>query len=329
MATKSNNRKKLMDIIQILFEKTDENHALDTYQIIEELELLGHEKTDRKTIDATVKFMIEELDFDIEKEKSTPNKYRWISRDFELAELKLLVDAVQSSRFISERKSRDIIEKLKKLTSNAHAEELDRQIITPSTFKKDNSSVLYSIDAISEAIREKKRVQFIMVDFNTEMREVPRHNGKIHEISPYALLWNSDYYYMLGIPSDTADGEVRTYRVDRMKNCSMIDKPSMERPADFKLSKYQSRVFDMFTGQDAEVQLECSKPYTMNYLIDRFGKDFKIVATRQDGTYIAKVMVDTSPTFYAWVFQFGGDIKIISPEWVCKDFSEMLSKQKG
>lgn len=327
MAPKSNNRKKLMDIMQLLFEKTDENHYLDTYQIIEELELLGHDKTDRKTIDATVKFMVEELDLDIDKEKSTPNRYRWITRDFELAELKLLVDAVQSSRFISERKSRDIIEKLKKLTSNANAEELDRQIVTPTTFKKDNSSVLYSIDAISEAIREQLRVQFTMIDYNTSMKEVPRYEGRVHEVSPYALLWNNDYYYMLGAPSDNEG--IRTYRVDRMKNCIVYDVPAKQKPADFKLAKYQSRVFDMFTGADAEVQLECSKPYIMNYLIDRFGKDFKVIASRQDGSFIAKVMVDSSPTFYGWVFQFGGDIRIISPDWVCSEFNDMLNKQKG
>ncbi len=325
----SNNRKKLMDIIQVLYDRTDENHSLDTYQIIYELELLGHEKTDRKTIESTIKFLTDEMDYDIEKEKSTPNRYRWVSRNLELAELKLLVDAVQSSRFISEKKSREIIEKLKRLASNYQAEELDREIITPSTFKRGSSTVLYSIDTINEAIKENLRIRFIMVDYDLDKKEVPRYDGAIHEVSPYALMWNNDYYYMLGTPSDRV-GEVpsvRAYRVDRMKHCELTDIPAEAKPQNFKLSKYQSRVFDMFTGKDAEVQLDCSKPYTMNYLVDRFGKDFNVVLKKPDGGFVAQVTVDISPTFYAWVFQFGGDIRITSPAWVCDEFHRMLQEQ--
>lgn len=325
----SNNRKKLIDIIKILYEKTDEDHALNTYEIIEELELLGHDKTDRKTIESTVKFLTEELDFDIEKEKSTPNRYRWISRNFEIAELKLLVDAVQSSRFISEKRSRDIIEKLKKLTSNSKAAELDRQIITPTTFKRNSNIVLYSIDTINAAIKNNLKIRFIMVDYDLDKKEVPRYEGRIHETSPYALLWNNDYYYMLGTPSDRDEdsAQIRTYRIDRIQKCELTDIPSEPAPSNFKLSKYQSRVFDMFTGKDAEICLDCKKPYLMNYLVDRFGKDFKVTERREDGSFLADVSVDTSPTFYAWIFQFGGDIKITSPEWVCADFKQMLVDQ--
>ncbi len=322
----SNNRKKLIDMIRILFEKTDEEHYLDTYQIIEELELLGHEKTDRKTIESSIKFMIEELGYGIEKEKSAPNRYRWVDRDFELAELKLLVDAVQSSRFISDKKSKSIIEKLKHLTSSPKAEQLDRKIVTSNGFKRDNSSILYSIDAINEAIRSGKRLTFTMVDYGLDMREYARYDGRIHEVSPYALLWNNDYYYMLGMASDDRS-KVKTYRVDRMKNVMSTDTDAVPAPNNFNLEKYSSRVFDMFTGQTAEVKIECSKPYLMNYLIDRFGKDFRVSDKQEDGSFTAIVMVDASPTFYAWIFQFGGDAKIIAPKKVCEEFNELINKQ--
>ncbi|MDD5823203.1 MAG: WYL domain-containing protein [Firmicutes bacterium] len=323
----SNNRKKLLDMIRILFEKTDDEHYLDTYQIIEELELLGHEKTDRKTIETSIKFMIEELGYGIEKEKGAPNRYRWVDRTFELAELKLLVDAVQSCRFISDKKSKAIIDNLKSLTSAAKAEQLDRKIVTSNTFKRDNSSVLYSIDAISEAIRMNRRLNFTMVDFGTDMKEHPRYDGKLHEVSPYALLWNNDYYYMLGI--DTEDvSKVKTYRVDRMKDTLLLYEPAIPAPKDFSLDKYSSRVFDMFTGVTAQVEIECRKPYLMNYLIDRFGKDFKVLSTEEDGSFRVSVMVDASPTFYAWIFQFGGDAKIVAPSKVCEEFAAMLDAQR-
>lgn len=322
----ANNRKKLLDMIRILFEKTDEEHYLDTYQIIEELELLGHEKTDRKTIESSIKFMTEELEYGIEKEKSAPNRYRWIDRDFELAELKLLVDAVQSSRFISDKKSKALISKLKKLTSESKAQQLDRSIVTSNVFKRDNSSVLYSIDAINDAIRNGKQLTFIMVDFDLDMKEYERYDGMLHEVSPYALLWNNDYYYMLGMASDDRS-RVKTYRVDRMKSATVTDEAAIPAPKDFNLEKYSSRVFDMFTGQTAEVHIKCSKPYLMNYLIDRFGKDFRVSDKQEDGSFTAIVMVDASPTFYAWIFQFGGDAKIIAPRKVCEEFNELINKQ--
>ena len=128
---------------------------------------------------------------------------------------------------------------------------------------------------------------------------------------------------MLGLPSDS--DEVRSYRVDRMKDTALSQFPAKQAPADFDLSNYSSRVFDMFTGKTTDVILSC-KDYTMNYLIDRFGKDFYSQKTTPD-RFTAKVRVDTSPTFYAWVFQFGGDIKIAEPAWVRDEFNELITKQ--
>lgn len=319
----NDNRRRLLDIMKLLFEKTDEEHWITTEQIRDELEEMGYERPNRKTIDPNIQFLIEEMGLDIEKERGTSNRYRWISRDFELAELKLLVDAVQSSRFISDSRSREIIRKLKSLTSDAMGNQLDRKVITASRFKRDNSSVLYSIDAINEGIRTNRKIRFVMVDYDVDMNEQLRHDGRVHEVSPYALIWNNDYYYMLGMAS--GEDKVKPFRVDRMKNTEVTDQRADKQPDNFKLENYSSRVFDMFGGEPSEIRLEC-KPYIMNYLIDRFGKDFKVIEKMDDGSFVADIVVEASPTFFSWVFQFGGDARIIGPDKVRNDFAQMIEK---
>lgn len=319
------NRRRILDIIRILYYSTDEEHWITTEEIRDKLEELGYERPNRKTIEPNIQFLMEDMGLDIDKERGVCNRYRWVSRDFEMAELKLLVDAVQSSRFISDKRSQEIITKLKKLTSDAAAGQLNRKVITANSFKRANNSVIYSIDAINEAIRSKRKITFQMVDYDANMNEVLRYDGKIHEVSPYALLWNNDYYYMLGMA--TGEDKAKPFRVDRMKSTTISDTAADPEPKDFKLEKYSSSVFDMFGGDPAEIKLDC-EGYIMNYLIDRFGKNFKVISHEEDGRFVADVVVEASPTFYSWIFQFGGDVKITSPEWVCDEFKNMINKFK-
>ena len=319
----NDNRRKLTGILKLLYENTDAEHSMDTYQIMDALESMGHGRPDRKTIDANIKFIIEDLGFGIIKEKGKPNRYRWIEREFDLSELKMLVDAVHSSRFISTRKSREIIAKLKDLTSVHQAALLNRELYTSSGFKRDGSTALRTADILNDCIKNRTRVAFQMVDYDMYKNEVLRYDGRMHEVSPYALMWNNDYYYMVGKPSDSS--EVRAYRVDRMKNASQLHIPAEREPADFSIEQYSARIFDMFSGETQEVELSC-KGYTMNYLIDRFGKDFYSEKTGTD-QFTARVTVDTSPAFYAWVFRFGGDITITSPSSVMAEFNKMVMDQ--
>ena len=319
----NDNRRKLTGILKLLYENTDAEHSMDTYQIMDALESMGHGRPDRKTIDANIKFIIEDLGFGIIKEKGKPNRYRWINREFDLSELKVLVDAVHSSRFISTKKSREIIAKLKDLTSVHQAALLNRELYTCNGFKHENSSVLKTADIVSDCIKNRIRISFQMADYDMYKNEVLRNDGRVHEVSPYALVWNNDYYYMVGKPSDSA--EVSAYRVDRMKNVSQMHLPAEREPADFSIDKYSNRIFDMFSGETQEVELSC-KGRTMNYLIDRFGRDFYSEKTGPD-QFTARVTVDTSPAFYAWVFQFGGDMVITSPESVKAEFNKMVMDQ--
>jgi predicted DNA-binding transcriptional regulator YafY len=314
------NRRKLTGILKLLYENTDAEHCMDTYQIMDALESMGQGRPDRKTIDANIKFIIEDLGLGIQKERGKPNRYRWIDREFDLAELKMLVDAVHSSRFITARKSREIIAKLKDLTSVHQASCLNRELYTSNLFKRDGSEALESADVINEAIKGNYKVTFSMADYDMDREEVLRHNGKVYEVSPYALLWSNDYYYMLGLPA--GEDSVKSYRIDRMKGTAPLHTEADPAPADLSISKYSSRVFDMFTGETAEVTLFC-RDYTMNDLVDRFGKNFR--CDKVDDTHFrAVVQVDANPAFFAWIFRFGGDIRIEGPDNIKEDFSEML-----
>lgn len=319
----NDNRRKLTGILKLLYENTDAEHSMNTYQIMDALESMGHGRPDRKTIDANIKFIIEDLGFGIQKEKGKPNRYRWIYREFDLAELKMLVDAVHSSRFITRRKSREIIAKLKDLTSIYQAASLNRELYTSDTFKRDNSEALETADVINEAIKSGCRMTFVMTDFDIYKNQVLKDNGHIIEVSPLALLWNNDYYYMIALPSGSS--EVESYRVDMMKDAELKHIPAAQAPADFDLNNYSSRTFDMLKGKTADVTLSCAN-HTMKDLIDRFGKDFNASKTTPD-RFTARVTVDTSPAFYAWVFQSCGDIAITGPDWVRDEFNDMLSRQ--
>ena len=322
---KNDNRHRILDLIGILYNQTDDQHCITTEQISDQLEELGYDRPNRKTVEQNIRFLIDEVNLDIEKVRSSSNQYRWLSREFELAELKLLADAVLSSRFISLSSSKTIIEKLKKLCSDYDAKQLDRDIINGSTFKRDNPTIIYNIDTINTSLSSKKMIKFQIADYDLRMKEVLRHDGKIYEVSPLGLIWNNDYYYMIGI----AGGEtnIRSFRVDRMRNIEMTDKKSEPVPANFKIEHYSSQVFDMYTGRAAEIELLCQDGM-MNYLVDRLGKDVKVTKSNDDGSFTAKIVVEAGPTFYAWIFQFGGLIKITGPDWVKAEFNEKLEQFK-
>lgn len=322
---KNDNRHRILDIINILYYQTDNEHWITTEEIRNQLEKLGYDRPNRKTIDYNIDFLIKEVDLDIDKKRTSSNNYRWLSRDFELGELKLLADAVMSSRFISLSSSQTIIDKLKKLCSVHEAGQLDRQVLNGASYKHDNKSVIYTIDAINEALVEKKIITFQIADYNRDKKEVLRHDGKIYDISPLGLIWHNDFYYMLGILK--GEEKVRSFRVDRMRNFKITDEESEPAPRDFNIENYSSRVFDMFTGKPTEVKLLCQEGM-MNFLMDRIGRNIHIKEKRPDGSFIADIVVEIGPTFFAAIFQFKGAMKILGPDWVVDEFNEMVENFK-
>ena len=301
-------KKRLLMLIKLLQDHTDEDHPVSTRDIMAYYKENGM-SSDRKTLDADIK-LLQEQGFDLIKIKSSPNKYYIASREFELPELKLLIDAVQSSRFITEKKSRELSKKLAGLASAEQAKELDRHTGVNGRAKSTNEQQLYTVDTITKAINEKKKIRYQYQEYDGKKRKILRNNGEEYVLSSYMLYWNEDFYYVVGY-SDKREC-ITAFRVDRIVNIEILDEKAVKKPKGFKVSDYSSSIFGMFSGPETEVELECRNDL-MKYIIDRFGERIKVRPT-ENGTFLTMVTVELSPVFYGWVFQFGGGIRIIGPD---------------
>lgn len=312
-------KKRLLMLIKLLQDHTDEDHPVSTRDIMAYYKENGM-SSDRKTLDADIK-LLQEQGFDLIKIKSSPNKYYIASREFELPELKLLIDAVQSSRFITEKKSRELSKKIAGLASAEQAKELDRHTGVNGRAKSTNEQQLYTVDTITKAINEKKKIRYQYQEYDGKKRKILRNDGEVYVLSPYMLYWNEDFYYVVGY-SDKRE-TITAFRVDRIVNIELTDAKAVKRPKGFKVSNYSDSIFGMYSGSEAEVELECHNDL-MKYIIDRFGEKIKVRPT-ENGTFLTTVTVQLSPVFYGWVFQFGGGIKIVGPNEAVEEYKTMLS----
>ena len=311
----------MLEILDLLYRNTDSEHFETTVSILEYLE----EKeipVDRKTLQSDMD-LLQEKNIGIIKIKSSPNKYAWDRRLFEEAELQMLIDAVLSARFISERKSRDLVRRLSCLTSRFNAEKLKNQIDCVERPKSDNMEVYRTVNMLTDAIKKKKRVSFRYIEYNQFKEKVYRNGGKKYKLSPYKLLWNDDNYYVIGY--DEKHRDVIAFRIDRMEKCKTLENKYVRKPKGFNVKDYESKFFRMYDGEDAEVVLEVENPL-MKYIIDKFGMDVKTEITDEQH-FKVEVPVKLSPAFYGWVFQFAGGIRITGPEAAADGFREMINKQ--
>lgn len=301
-------KRRLLLVQKLLYENTDEQHTLTTFEILDYLESHGI-VTNRKTLKGDIDLMVD-CGMDIITVSSKPNRYFWGARKFEQAELKLLIDAVSSSRFITQRKSQILSKKIMSLSSINGQENLRRNIYATNRIKSGNESLLYIVDTVNEAITRKRKVSFQYIDYTPEKKKILKNDGEIYTLSPYALFWNEDYYYVVGY-SDK-HGNISSFRADRICHINMADDKSVRKPEDFSLERYSRQIFEMYDGETVRVKLEC-KNELMRCVIDRFGED---VATElaTDDTFYAYPEVALSPNFYSWLFTFAGEIRLLAPE---------------
>ena len=316
-------RIRILHMYQVLRKHSDAEHPLTTNQIRALMEKEHGISMHRTTVPGDIE-VLKSAGFNVVGRRARQNKYYLAEGDFELAELKILIDAVESSRFITEKKSGELIEKLSALTSEQNAKKLRRHIITTGRVRSLNEKCWYIIDACSEAINQGRRISFFYTDIDGRRRVVLRNHGKPYILSPYTLLWNGDYYYLLGY--DHNKGEMRTYRVDRIADQPQILKEAADpAPEDFDLGRYTREVFRMFDNEELqEVDLLCSYE-VMKGVVDQFGMDIKIKRAGT-GWFGLKVTVCTSVTFYAWVFQWAGRIRIAGPEKAREEYRQMALK---
>lgn len=320
MAKSDNQKLKLLYIKRMLEEKTDEEHVITTQQIIDELAANGI-KAERKSIYSDIDALIS-YGMDIILKKERPAGYYLASREFELPELKLLVDAVQTSKFITEKKSRGLIKKLEALASKYDASLLQRQVIVTDRIKSMNESIYYNVDVIHQAISGNVKVKFKYVEWTAAKQTKYKRDGEEYLVSPWALTWSEDNYYMIGF--DSKDGKVKHYRVDKMHRPSQTseERDGKEIFAGFDMAKYSKQTFGMFAGIQRELVLECSESI-IGVIIDRFGSDTAIRLT-ENGKCRVRVTVNVSNTFYGWLCSLGNEVKIAEPAEVADDYRKFL-----
>ena len=309
MPKSSNQKLKLLYLMKYLMEKSDEEHPLSVADMIEELARYDI-KAERKSIYDDLE-ALRLFGLDIVQSRGKTTGYYIGARDFELAELKLLVDSVQSSKFITQKKTLSLIKKIESLASAYDAQLLQRQVYVRNRVKSMNESVYYNVDKISAAITADKLIKFKYFDYSVTKERRFRKDGAWYEISPFALMWDDENYYMLGFDADM--GRMKHYRVDKMTEIEPLER-FRDGKKEFEkvdMSEYSKKVFGMFTGELQTVKLRFAN-HLVGAVIDRFGRDTMIIASDEEH-FTVSVNVAVSPKFYAWLFGFGKEVEIVYP----------------
>lgn len=313
---------RLLLVLRYLWENTDDSNPASIADIIEYLSDYGitvNRKPVANDIDALIDF-----GFDIIKVRKTQNQYFFATRHFEAPEVKMLIDAVQSSRFITPRKSKALIKKLASFVAPNQTAVLKRHLYVDSRNKSINENIYIITDSIQTAITTKKKIRFQYFDYDTSVKQVLRHDGEYYLVTPYDLIWSNDTYY-LACFHETKE-IVAKFRVDRIKNLEIVDLPSRPKPSGYNVAEFFTHEFSMFDGEDCEVTLLCENAL-MNSIVDRFGNKVKTV-TVDDTHFKVTVTVDLSSIFYGWVFASEGRMKILSPQKAVDGFQQILEKNK-
>ena len=319
---KHENQKCKILVIRELLLETDEQHPLTVQDFIDKLKERDI-AAERKSVTDDL-LTLSEYGMDVESVAVGKRKgYYLASRMFEPAELKMLVDSVQAAKFLSPKKTMRLIKKLAALSSRGEAALLRRQLYISDRGKTDNESIFYNIDAIHGAIAEDREITFLYWQYDLNKKRVPRREGARYRVSPYALVWDDEFYYLIAY--DAADARIKHYRVDKMNRITIGDAERQGKDV-FKaldMSAYTSRNFSMFAGEEADVVLDCDAS-VIGVIVDRFGTDVSIHPNGDRFTAFVRVAV--SEQFFGWVAALGGTVRIVSPQPVKEQFLGLLDR---
>lgn len=313
---------KLLILEKILLSETDENHKLSGSELIKKLEAYDI-SCERKTVYDDIATLMEH-GLDIVTEKVGHSNYYYVSsRHFQDEELLVLADAVASSRFLTKKKSNELIKKLQRLTSRHKAARLRRSIYVGGRVKTFNEAIYYSINAIHDAIYRDSQINFKYIEYDLDKKKRFRHQGELYSVSPYYLIWENDCYYLVCYCAKHND--LCRYRVDRMSEVEVSEEKRRVLTMDEEeLAKDLLSTYNMYGGTKETITLEMSTSL-INVLIDRFGDGVHITRTAED-RFTVKLDVQVSPTFWGWLFQFGSDAKVIAPLWVKNEAEKKLKE---
>ncbi|MDO4204176.1 MAG: WYL domain-containing protein [Selenomonadaceae bacterium] len=324
MAKQNGQKLKLIHLLNILKESTDKDHGITMSEIISKLEKFDI-PAERKSIYADIDRLID-IGYGTEKIKRDKNVFYHLTRppqDLTLPELKILVDAVLASRFVSENKSRELINKLGKLTSRYQAKQLQRQVYHSDRVKTINDSGFKNIDKIYEAINRDRMISFTYLQWTIKKELEPRRSNKLYKLSPWTIAWVNDNYYLIAF--DSAAQKIKHFRIDKMQNITILDLSCREGSDHFTqhdMSNYSERHFGMFGGRECHVKLECHNSL-VGVLLDRFGKDIPIM--KKDSEHFeTTVKIFMSNQFIGWIVGLGDGIKVVGPDEIVAEMKQAV-----
>lgn len=316
-----NQKLKMLFLVKIFTEETDDLHSLTMPAIIAKLSAYGV-NADRKTLYLDFE-ELRHFGFDIiATKKGRDCFYHLGGRNFELPELKLLVDSVQSAKFITDKKSNELIKKLESLVSKYEGKQLHRQVVISGRIKTMNESIYYNVDKLHEAISADSQIRFKYYQWNVRKEMELRKDGAWYQISPWGLMWDDENYYLVGF--DAGDGKIKHYRVDKMLRIALTEekREGKEQFKAFNMPRYTKSLFGMYGGEETSVTLEARNDM-VGVLIDRFGKDIFIIPAGEDH-FKTTVNVAVSNQFLGWIIALGDGVKIVSPDSVVEQMKSEI-----
>ena len=318
----SNQKLKMLYLAKILMEQTDEEHTITVPEMIAELSKLGI-SAERKSIYDDLEYL-QLFGLDICSNKTRTTNYYVASREFELPELKLLVDSVQSSKFITRKKSMELISKIEKLTSREYAKQLQRQVFITNRVKTLNEQIYYNVDKIHDAIAANKQITFKYFNLDVNKKKVYRKDGGLYIESPVSLTWDDENYYLITY-KEKYDNYTH-YRVDKMETIEITEYDRVLSDKPFDLSAYSKTMFQMFGGEETDVSVEFDNDL-VGVVFDRFGTDIPIIK-KDENRFVCHVKVAVSPHFLSWIMSFGNKAKILSPDYVADKMYQLATEIK-
>ena len=317
MAKENIRKVKLLKLLELLRQNTDEDHPMSTAQIFIALSEMGI-PCDRRTISQDI-ITLNELGYEIMSVMKGHDKCYYVEdRSFSIPELKILIDAVHASSFITEKKSEDLICKIASLAGTHRAEVLKRNMVCFNTRKHSNERIFYNVDDLEDAILRQKKVIFRYFDLDEKGERVSRRGGNHYVVDPIALVFNEDNYYLTCYSS--RHDSTSNYRIDRMDSVEVIQEDCCEKAINLRdqVAEYTEQAFKMFGGQIEDIVLEFDRSL-IGVVYDRFGESTKMMQT-SDSKCVASVRVQVSPVFWGWLFQFAGSMTVLSPSHLAEEY---------
>ena len=313
-------KSSLLFLLKYLAENTDEDHQVTSVQLREILRVNGYSSDPRTIRKDAGKLLASGFDILITEQNGVPTRYCYGSRTWDKTELRILIDAVSSAQFITKTKTKQIIEKLSVMAGNQNREELISSVYVSEHVKAQNDQILYVLEKIATAIHDGKKISFKYYNYNMEKKRVFRHNGEVYVLSPYATIWKEDRYYVVGWSDKHED--IVSFRIDRMPVPQMLEEDAFPKPKTFNIQDYADKITRMYSGEEHEVTLRC-KTDLIDNIIDKFGKDVTI-SNITTNSFDATAVVSVSRTFFSWVFQYAGEMTILSPDIVLEEYDDMI-----